>query len=79
MSKTLFALAITCLMLAGCATSQRVTQPGGQAEYRITCGYFGWYLCYDNARTLCPDGYKVVSESEGYGPKELRITCSRAT
>jgi hypothetical protein len=62
-------------MAAGCATSQRIPGPGGSAEFLISCGYFGWYLCYDKAGEVCPGRYKVISESEGYNRKELRIDC----
>lgn len=60
---------------AGCATSQRVPRPDGSLEYRISCGYFGWYICHDKAEAICPGRYKVVSESEESYRKELRIAC----
>ena len=63
------------VMATGCVTSERVSRPGGSAEYLISCGYFGWYICYDKAQEICPGRYKVVSESEGYNRKELRIAC----
>ncbi len=64
------------LLLAACATSQPVTQPGASGEHAISCSYFGWYLCYERAKELCPDGYRVLSQSEGYRPKEMRVACS---
>jgi len=62
-------------MATGCVTSERVSRPDGSTEYLISCGYFGWYICYDKAQEICPERYKVVSESEGYNRKELRIAC----
>ena len=64
------------LVLAACATSQPVTQLRTGGEHLISCSYFGWYLCYERAKELCPDGYKVLSQSEGFGPKEMRVACS---
>jgi hypothetical protein len=63
------------LVAAGCATSQEVARREGTTEHAISCGYFGWYLCYDKAKELCPGRYKVLSESTGLGSKELRIAC----
>jgi hypothetical protein len=75
------ALTRTCIaagslvIAAGCTTSQRVPRSDGSLEYRISCGYFGWYICYDKAEEICPGRYKVVSESEESYRKELRIAC----
>ena len=70
----------SCLLFiaAGCATVEEVQRPGGDTEHVISCSYFNWNYCYERARQLCPDGYKVLSESEGYRPKELRVTCTSA-
>lgn len=65
-----------CLLVAACATSQPVAQRRASGEHAISCSYFGWYLCYERAKELCPGGYKVLSQSEGYGPKEMRVACS---
>jgi hypothetical protein len=64
--------------MAGCAGSQEVSRRDGSAEYRISCGYFGWYLCYEKANEVCPGRYKVISESTGLSSKELRIACPQA-
>ena len=64
------------LAAAGCATSQQASDTGRAGEYQISCGYFGWYICYERAGQLCPRGYKVVSESEEhFGGRQLRISC----
>ena len=67
------------LAAAGCATSQQVKDTGRAGEYQISCGYFGWYICYEKAGQLCPGGYKVVSENEDhFGGRKLRISCQEA-
>ena len=67
------------LAVAGCATSQQAPDTGRAGEYQISCGYFGWYICYEKADQLCPGGYKVVSESEEhFGGRKLRISCQEA-
>ena len=64
------------LAAAGCATSQQVRDTGRVGEYEISCGYFGWYICYQKADELCPGGYKVISESEEhFGGRKTRISC----
>ena len=64
------------LLLAACATSEPIAQNDGQPpEYRISCGYFGWYICYDRAQQLCPGRYRVIAENEGMSGRELRIAC----
>lgn len=74
-----FLIACAALAAAGCASVQQVQHPGGSTEHQISCGYLNWSYCYEKARELCPDGYKVLSESEGYRPKELRVACTSAT
>ena len=64
---------------AGCATSQQAPDTARAGEYQISCGYFGWYICYDKAAQLCPGGYRVVSESEEhFGGRKLRISCQES-
>ena len=56
--------------------SQHAPDSARAGEYQISCGYFGWYICYEKAGQLCPGGYKVVSESEEhFGGRKLRISC----
>jgi hypothetical protein len=70
---------VLSLAIAGCATSQQAPGTARAGEYQISCGYFGWYICYDKAGQLCPGGYKVVSESEEhFGGRKLRISCQEA-
>ena len=52
--------------------------PGADAEYAISCGYLNWIYCYERANELCPAGYRTLSQSEGYGPKEMRVACRPA-
>ena len=71
-------IAASLLLLAtGCATAERTSPADGGAEHVIRCGYFGWYICYEKAKELCPQDYKVVSEREAGGGRELRISCVR--
>jgi len=64
---------------AGCATSQQAPDSARAGEYQISCGYFGWYICYDKAAQLCPGGYRVVSESEEhFGGRKLRVSCQES-
>jgi len=71
--------ALLSLAAAGCATSQQAPDTARAGEYQISCGYFGWYICYDKAAQLCPGGYRVVSESEEhFGGRKLRISCQES-
>jgi hypothetical protein len=68
--------ALLSFAAAGCATSQQAPDTARAGEYQISCGYFGWYICYEEAGQLCPGGYKVVAESEEhFGGRKLRISC----
>ena len=70
---------VLSLAMAGCATSQQAPDSARAGEYQISCGYFGWYICYEKAGQLCPGGYKVVSENEDhFGGRKLRISCQEA-
>jgi len=67
------------LAAAGCTSVQQVKDSGRAGEYEISCGYFGWYICYERAAQLCPGGYKVVSESEEhFGGRKLRVSCKES-
>jgi hypothetical protein len=66
------------LILAGCATTQEIRRLDRATEYSISCGYFGWYICYSKADELCPERYKVLSESEGINGRQLRMACPDA-
>ena len=74
MSRSLVAACLVCLA-AGCASVEQVQRAGGATEHVIGCGFLNWMHCYERAREICPEGYKVLSETEGYRPRELRITC----
>jgi hypothetical protein len=64
------------LAAAGCSSVEQVRDSGRAGEYEISCGYFGWYICYERADQLCPGGYKVVAENEEhFGGRKLRISC----
>ena len=64
------------LAAAGCSNVQPVQDSGRAAAYDISCGYFGWYICYDRANQVCPGGYKVVSEKEEhFGGRSMRVSC----
>jgi hypothetical protein len=64
-----------CLLAAACATGEQIQESRAGLEYRISCGYFGWYMCYDRAQQICPGRYKVLGENEGMRGRELRIAC----
>ena len=63
------------LVVAGCATSQRIGRLDRSTEYSISCSYFGWYICYNKAGELCPGRFKVLSESETSSGRVLRMAC----
>jgi hypothetical protein len=72
--QTAIALSIA-LLAAGCVSSQQLGPPAAGREYVISCGYFGWYMCYDRAYEVCPGGFKVVSQLEPSYRKELHVAC----
>ena len=65
---------LLALAAAACASSQPVADAGRAGEYQISCGYLGWYICYERADQLCPGGYKVLAEEED-GGRRTRIAC----
>ena len=75
-SRALIAASLA-LAAAGCASSQPLRESGRAGEYQISCGYFGWYICYERADQLCGGRYKVLSETEDAGRK-LRVACEDA-
>lgn len=77
MPRSLIAACLAALA-AACTTSEERPVPGGDAEYAISCGYLNWIYCYERANELCPAGYRTLSQSEGYGPKEMRVACRPA-
>ena len=70
--------ALFSFVVAGCATSQQIGRVDRSTEYSISCSYFGWYICYNKAEEICPGRYKVLSESETYGGRQLRMACPDA-
>jgi hypothetical protein len=67
---------VLALAAAACATSRQAPDTTRAGEYEISCGYFGWYICYQKADELCPGGYKVIAESEEhFGGRKTRISC----
>ena len=67
--------ACVAVLAAGCVGVEQVQRTGGVTEQVISCGYLNWIYCYERARERCPEGYRVLSQSEGYGPKEMRVAC----
>ena len=82
MPRNVILAAFLCATVGGCATSQQVPRSEGRAagatEHLISCSFFNWYLCYEQADKICPGRYKVLSESEGVARRELRIACPAA-
>ena len=70
--------ALVLFVVAGCATSQHIGRLDRSTEYSISCSYFGWYICYNKAEEICPGRYKVLSESETYSGRQLRVACPDA-
>lgn len=69
---------IAMVMLAGCATAQKINRPDGSTEYIVQCGAgTGWNICYSKANELCPSGYADLSKDGGFNRKELRILCKK--
>jgi hypothetical protein len=74
--RTALIAALLALAAAACATSRQAADTSRAGEYEISCGYFGWYICYDRADQLCPRGYRVVAENEDhFGGRSTRIAC----
>jgi hypothetical protein len=69
------------LWLCACTTVRTIERPNEAPEYLITCGASSaWTVCYTKATSLCPAGYRTVSEDYGNNrKKELRVTCPAVT
>jgi hypothetical protein len=49
------------------ASPETITGPNGKTAYTLSCSGTGkeWDDCYQEAETLCPDGYNIIKRSTG--------------
>lgn len=55
-------LIVIFLLSAGCASTLKVTTPGGRPGYHLNC--WSEEQCYKKVSDLCPTGYNVLSAHE---------------
>jgi hypothetical protein len=61
------ALGVVCAALAGCTTTQPFEESNGTMAYQVKCTL--WYQCEDEAKKMCPDGYRMVRGPTHHQPK----------
>jgi hypothetical protein len=71
MRKTILLLFIIFQLLftssSASVSPEAFTGPNGKTAYTLSCSGTGkdWSDCYQEADTLCPDGYSVIKKSTG--------------
>jgi hypothetical protein len=55
---------LAAIALAGCASAQRASLPGGGQGYMVSCSGIQLTLadCYAKAAKVCPTGYDVATK-----------------
>lgn len=53
------------LLLSGCVLVKTVNGPNGTPAYSLRCG-MNAQSCYEKAGELCPHGYTVLNEANGF-------------
>ena len=64
---SLVTLGAICVILSGCTTTQPFEQPNGSMAYQVKCTL--WYQCTDEAKKMCPDGFRPVRGPNRPRPK----------
>jgi hypothetical protein len=63
----LVTLGVVCVALSGCTTTQPFEEPNGTTAYQVKCTL--WYQCVNEAKKMCPDGYRLVRGPHQRRPK----------
>jgi hypothetical protein len=82
MIKKKITLGVLISVLAGCATTHTIKNASGKKIYDIDCTgkLVKMSVCYDKAKSLCPQGYKVIPrKNEQYNPYPLNSSMGIAT
>lgn len=76
--------------MVGCATSKEIQGPNGNKAYYIKCGSARMDTCYEEAATVCPNGYTYADRQAGsnaaimpgggmmmavHGPNTMLVEC----
>ncbi len=54
---------MTVLLLAGCAFTSETYDAKGNPATEVRCSWAFPDACYDKAKQLCPNGYKVARQN----------------
>lgn len=57
-----FLTVVVALLVQGCATSKAIEGPNGKTAYFIKCGSAVIEKCYEEAASVCPNGYSMVDK-----------------
>jgi hypothetical protein len=63
----LVTLGVVCVALSGCTTTQPFEEPNGTTAYQVKCTF--WYQCVNEAKKMCPDGYRLIRGPHQRRPK----------
>lgn len=71
MKKTIFMLCVAALFLPTTSLAadspEKSTGSKGETTFTLSCSGTGkdWRDCYQEAETICPDGYNIIKKSTG--------------
>lgn len=70
-------LILIAFLAAGCTTAHAIYDDKGHQILMIECGSgTSMSVCYERAQTVCPTGYRTISEESGFNRKTLKVECT---
>lgn len=74
-------IAISALLLTGCATAKQTYLPDGTKGYMVKCdgSALSWSMCYEKAGAICKNrGYDIVNKQEQETPFMASVMVTRS-
>ncbi len=71
-------IAITFLLLTGCAQNSKIASLDSHEWTTLTCsGFSTWNECRQQARSICPNGFYTSDQLENYTiqRREVSVAC----
>lgn len=71
-------IAITFLLITGCAQSSKISRADSHAWTTLTCsGFSTWNECRQQAKSICPNGFYTSDQLENYTiqRREVSVAC----
>lgn len=79
--KKYIAIASLALLLTGCVSTYPTYDAKGNESTFISCPLLYQFRCFDQAKRICPAGYKINSEQSGFdlfvANHTINVTCNK--